>query len=87
MAGPINAYCDMVNSISQFSDLNIPPYKWIVIIERQTGTTFVFHDSELPTDVGACPEPGCYNKRAINYNATMRQIAVLAKLSIIFTKT
>jgi hypothetical protein len=44
------------------------------------GSTSVLHDSELPTDVGHCEEPGCYSK-AINYNSSIRQMAALAEIS------
>ncbi|KAK4014936.1 hypothetical protein OUZ56_027449 [Daphnia magna] len=37
-------------------------------------------DSESPTDVGHCTDPGCYS-RAINYNASNRQMTALAQLS------
>jgi hypothetical protein len=45
-----------------------------------TGKTSVLHDSESPTDVGHCPDPGCYS-REIVYSATMRQITTLVELS------
>ncbi len=38
------------------------------------------HDTEMSLDVGHCAEPGCYSK-VINYRATIRQMAALAKLS------
>lgn len=44
------------------------------------GSTSVLHDSESPTDVGHCAEPGCYSK-AINYNSSIRQMAALAEIS------
>lgn len=44
------------------------------------GSTLVLHDSESPTDVGHCTDPGCYS-RAINYNASNRQMTALAQLS------
>ena len=45
------------------------------------GATSILHDSELPTDVGHCADPGCYS-RAVRYrNATMRQMIALADLS------
>ena len=37
-------------------------------------------DSESSMDVRHCTEPGCYS-RAINYNATSRQITALSELS------
>ncbi len=45
------------------------------------GTTSVPHDTESPTNVGHCAEPGCYS-RTINYNATSKQLSALAELSI-----
>jgi hypothetical protein len=45
------------------------------------GTTSVLHDSESPMNVGHCVEPGCYS-RAINYNASSKQMSALAELSI-----
>ena len=44
------------------------------------GSTSVLHDSEGPMNVGHCTDPGCYS-RAINYNASQRQIGALAELS------
>ena len=44
------------------------------------GATSILHDSELPTDVGHCADPGCYS-RPIRYNATMRQMNALTDLS------
>ncbi|XP_046458291.1 uncharacterized protein LOC124205042 [Daphnia pulex] len=48
--------------------------------DMTTGTTSVLHDSESPMNVGHCVEPGCYS-RAINYNATSKQMSALAELS------
>ncbi len=42
--------------------------------------TSILHDSESPTNVGHCAEPGCYSRK-INYNATGKQISALAELS------
>jgi hypothetical protein len=47
---------------------------------KHAGSTSVVHDTEMSLDVGHCAEPGCYSK-AINYNATSRQMAALAQLS------
>lgn len=47
----------------------------------ETGTTSIFHDTESPMDVGNCVDAGCYS-RAVNYNATKRQMSALADLSI-----
>ena len=44
------------------------------------GTTSVTHDSEDPTDVGHCEEPGCYSRK-VNYAATMNQIKALKAIS------
>ena len=44
------------------------------------GTTSVFHDTEVKTDVTSCADPGCYTKQ-IKYNATQRQMAMLADIS------
>lgn len=38
------------------------------------------HDSEAQIDVGHCLDPGCYS-RAINYNASSKQIQALVSLS------
>ena len=45
------------------------------------GTTSILHDSEEPTDVGHCADPGCYS-RSIKYSASTRQIDALSELSI-----
>lgn len=50
------------------------------ITYSSSGSTLVLHDSESPTDVGHCTDPGCYS-RAINYNASNRQMTALAQLS------
>ena len=44
------------------------------------GKTSVPHDSENPTDVGHCADPGCYS-RPIKYSASMRQMDALSELS------
>ena len=46
-----------------------------------SGTTSIPHDSELETDVGHCSQPGCYSKK-INYDASDKQMAALAELSV-----
>jgi hypothetical protein len=51
-----------------------------VYCNMASGSTEILHDTESKTDVGNCADPGCYSK-AINYNATMRQIMALAELS------
>ncbi|KAK4004506.1 hypothetical protein OUZ56_006240 [Daphnia magna] len=51
-----------------------------VYCDMTSGTTSVLHDSEGPRDVGHCAEPGCYS-RAVNYNASSRQMAALVELS------
>ncbi|KAK4011384.1 hypothetical protein OUZ56_020498 [Daphnia magna] len=51
-----------------------------VFCNMATGSTAVPHDSESPTDVGHCSEPGCYS-RAVNYVASNRQMQALAELS------
>ncbi|XP_046459861.1 neurexin-4-like isoform X2 [Daphnia pulex] len=48
--------------------------------DMASGSTAIPHDSEASMDVGHCPDPGCYS-RAINYNATSRQMSALAELS------
>jgi hypothetical protein len=45
------------------------------------GSTAIPHDSESPMDVGHCADPGCYS-RAINYNASSRQMLALVELSV-----
>ena len=44
------------------------------------GKTSVLHDSESPTDVGHCADPGCYS-RPIKYSASTRQMDALSELS------
>lgn len=44
------------------------------------GATMVPHDSEDTQEVGHCYDPGCYS-RVVNYNATIRQMNALVKLS------
>ncbi|KAK4011391.1 hypothetical protein OUZ56_020505 [Daphnia magna] len=51
-----------------------------VFCNMTTGSTAVPHDSESPTDVGHCADPGCYSK-AVNYVASSRQMLALAELS------
>nr|CAH0107069.1 unnamed protein product [Daphnia galeata] len=51
-----------------------------VYCDMISGSTSIVHDTETPTDVGHCLDPGCYSK-AINYNATIRQMVALAQLS------
>nr|CAH0103929.1 unnamed protein product [Daphnia galeata] len=51
-----------------------------VYCDMISGSTSIVHDTETPTDVGHCLDPGCYSK-SINYNATIRQMTALAQLS------
>lgn len=51
-----------------------------VYCDMDSGTTSIPHNSESPTNVGHCADPGCYS-RAVNYNATNRQMKALADLS------
>ncbi|KAK4011386.1 hypothetical protein OUZ56_020500 [Daphnia magna] len=51
-----------------------------VFCNMTTGSTAVPHDSESPTDVGHCADPGCYSK-AVKYVASSRQMLALAHLS------
>jgi hypothetical protein len=51
-----------------------------VYCNMASGSTEILHDAESKTDVGNCADPGCYSK-AVNYNATMRQIMALIDLS------
>ncbi len=51
-----------------------------VYCNMATGSTEILHDTESKTNVGNCADPGCYSK-AVNYNATMRQIVALVDLS------
>ncbi|EFX80888.1 hypothetical protein DAPPUDRAFT_224393 [Daphnia pulex] len=44
------------------------------------GSSSVLHDSEDAIDTGHCFDPGCYS-RQIKYNATLRQITMLAEVS------
>ena len=44
------------------------------------GTTSILHNTEFKTDVKSCDDPGCYTKQ-IKYNATLRQMAMLADIS------
>ena len=60
---------------------NMGSYYNLRLILLWLGATSILHDSELPTDVGHCADPGCYS-RAVRYrNATMRQMIALADLS------
>ncbi len=43
-------------------------------------TTSIPHDSQSPTNVGHCFDPGCYS-RPIHYNASSRQMSALVELS------
>jgi len=52
-----------------------------VYCDMTTDTTSIPHDSEGPMDVGHCADPGCYSK-SISYNASSRQMAALADLSV-----
>ncbi|XP_046462614.1 uncharacterized protein LOC124208790 isoform X1 [Daphnia pulex] len=54
-----------------------PIYVYCDMIKESTS---IPHDSEGPLNVGHCADPGCYS-RAINYNATSRQMSALAELS------
>ena len=49
-------------------------------MRNYTGSTSVTHDSESPINVGHCADPGCYS-RAINYDASSRQMKALVELS------
>ena len=44
------------------------------------GTTSILHDTEDKTTVASCSDPGCYTKQ-IKYNATLRQMVMLADIS------
>ena len=46
-----------------------------------SGATSILHDSESETDVGRCAKRGCYSKK-INYDASDKQMAALAELSV-----
>jgi hypothetical protein len=45
------------------------------------GATYISHDSGELSDVDSCLGRGCFHRRNINYNATMRQITALIRLS------
>ncbi|XP_046456719.1 uncharacterized protein LOC124203884 isoform X2 [Daphnia pulex] len=51
-----------------------------VYCDMASGSTSILHDSETAIDVGHCADPGCYS-RAINYNASMKQMESLIALS------
>ncbi|XP_046635066.1 uncharacterized protein LOC124314087 [Daphnia pulicaria] len=51
-----------------------------VYCNMTTGSSSVLHDSEDAIDTGHCFDPGCYS-RQIKYNATLRQITMLAEVS------
>ncbi|XP_032776653.2 contactin-associated protein-like 3 [Daphnia magna] len=51
-----------------------------VYCNMTSGSSSILHDSENSTDVDHCFDPGCYS-RQIKYNATLRQITMLAELS------
>ncbi|XP_046451009.1 contactin-associated protein-like 4 [Daphnia pulex] len=52
-----------------------------VYCDMSKGTTSISHDTESAMDVGNCAAEGCYS-RAVNYNATSRQMSALADLSV-----
>ncbi|XP_057370157.1 uncharacterized protein LOC130691260 [Daphnia carinata] len=51
-----------------------------VYCNMTSGSSSILHDSENSTAVDHCFDPGCYS-RQIKYNATLRQITMLAELS------
>ncbi|EFX89078.1 hypothetical protein DAPPUDRAFT_310805 [Daphnia pulex] len=51
-----------------------------VYCDMTSGSTSIPHNSELPTNVGHCADPGCYS-RPVTYNASSRQMTALAELS------
>lgn len=74
--GPIYVYCDMTSGKIIFSAFieNQPP------CHSFPGSTSIPHNSELPTNVGHCGDPGCYSM-PVMYNASSRQMTALAELS------
>ncbi len=75
---PIIVYCDM--STGKYFVIFIHFFLKFNKNLLQIGSTSILHDSELPIDVGHCTDPGCYS-RAINYNASIKQMKTLAELS------
>ena len=69
------ATCHQVNCVVIFIYFFLKLNKNLLI-----GSTSILHDSEFPIDVGHCTDPGCYS-RAINYNASSKQMKTLAELS------
>nr|CAH0110895.1 unnamed protein product [Daphnia galeata] len=51
-----------------------------VTCDMSSGITLIGHNSESPTNVGHCLDPGCYSK-SIAYEASLRQISALIELS------
>ena len=82
--GPIYVYCDMNSGKTFFSafDCNGEDDESINIEYHVSspGSTSILHNSELPTNVGHCADPGCYS-RSVVYNASSRQMTALAELS------
>jgi hypothetical protein len=75
---PIYVYCDM--STGKLRRHFHPFVFKIKLKSAKIGSTSILHDSEFPIDVGHCTDPGCYS-RAINYNASIKQMKSLAELS------
>ncbi len=73
---PIYVYCNMTTGKKGIGRA----LQKIKKLLCDAGSTSIPHDSEGPMNVGHCADPGCYS-RAINYNASSRQMAALAELS------
>jgi hypothetical protein len=74
---PIEVYCDMTKGKKENKQLILFEKSPLIIY---AGSTSVPHDSEFPINVGHCSDPGCYS-RAVNYNASQRQMKVLTDIS------
>lgn len=80
---PISVYCDMTSGkiflYLTIVTITLDFLKFVILLGFK-GSTSILHDSESPMNVGHCTNPGCYS-RAINYNASTRQMAALTELS------
>ncbi len=77
---PVQAYCDMDTSMIHKKLLNCIAVLEIFNYDETIGTTSILHDSEEKTSVTSCADAGCYTKQ-IKYNATLRQMLMLADIS------
>lgn len=79
----IYVQCDMTSGTQMRKNLKKKKKKrknFIRLSLTLAGSTSVSHNSESPTNVEHCADPGCYS-RAITYSASSRQIKALSRLS------